>query len=69
MEYEQIYQVIVIISFLLLVLLGAVSFRFLNQQYCRSREVDPEVLAQYTVNLEVEQFLDLIKDLEKDNTP
>jgi hypothetical protein len=37
----------------------------LVSQWQKSQEVDPEILAQYTISLEVEEFLDLVKRLKK----
>mgnify|MGYP001089166160 CR=1 FL=1 len=65
MNYKKIIQIILIIDFLLLTLLGVVSFRFLTDQLRRSQEMDPEILAQYEISLEINQFLDLVKRLKK----
>jgi len=65
MNYQKSFYLITTITFLLITLLGAISFRFLNNQWQKSQQVDPEILAQYTISLEVQQFLDLVKKLKK----
>ena len=67
MNYKKIIQIILIIDFLLLTLLIVMSFRFLTGQLKRSKEIDPEVLAQYEINLEVSQFFNLVKRLKNSN--
>jgi len=68
-DYKKTYLAILIIDILLLVLLGAFSLRFLTSQIRKGKEVDPEILAQYKIVLEVDQFLNLVKKLEKHNNP
>ena len=65
MNYKKQFYIIIIFIFLLLILLGVISFRFLNSQWQKSQQVDPEILAQYTISLEVEQFLNLVKKLKR----
>ena len=67
MNYKKLIQIILIIDFLLLTLLGAMSFRFLTGQLRRSEEIDSEILAQYEINLEVSQFLNLVRQLKNNN--
>jgi len=66
-NYKKLIQIILIIDFLLLTLLGAMSFRFLTGQLRRSEEIDSEILAQYEINLEVSQFLNLVRQLKNNN--
>jgi len=63
MDYRQNFYLVLIFDFLLLVLLGAISFRFLNLQMKTSQQVDPAILSQYTVSLELERLLELEKKL------
>jgi len=65
MDYKKIIQAIIVIDFLLLALLGIMSFKFLSNELARSKEMDPEILAQYETTLEVNQFLDLVKQFQK----
>ena len=65
MNYKKLIQIILIIDFLLLTLLGMMSFRFLTGELRRSQETDREILAQYEINLEVSQFLNLFRQLKK----
>ena len=65
MDYKKIIQTIIVFDFLLLILLGVMSFRFLTSQLKRSKEMDPEILAQYKISLEVDQFINLVKELKK----
>lgn len=68
-NYKKGLYLVLIIDFLLLALLGALSFRFLSEQLRKSQTVDPEILAQYEINLEVNQFFTLVKQLKKTNNP
>ena len=54
---------VIIINLLFLVLLGVVSFRFLTEQLKRAEAVQPEILAQYTVSLEVGKLLEIKQKL------
>ena len=67
MNYKKIIQIILIIDFLFLILLAAMSFRFLSSQLKRSKEINPEILTQHEINLEVDQFFNLVKMLKNSN--
>jgi len=64
-DYKQTFQIILIINFLLLLLLAAISWRFLSGQLEKTKQIEPEIMAQYEVVLEVGQFSDLIRQLKK----
>ena len=67
MNHKKIIQIILIIDFLFLILLAAMSFRFLSSQLKRSKEINPEILTQHEINLEVDQFFNLVKMLKNSN--
>jgi len=69
MDYKKIIQIIVIIDFLFLVLLGVASFRLLSKELKRGKELDPEILAQYNITIEIDRFSDLLKQLRKSSNP
>lgn len=69
MNYKKTIQIILIIDFLFLTLLGVVSFKFLGEQLRKNQEMDPEILAQYNITLEIDKFLNLVEQLEKYNSP
>lgn len=64
MDYRKTLYLIIIFDFLILVLLTAISFRFLSGQIKKTKQVRPEILAQYNIVLEVSRFLKLKTQLE-----
>ena len=64
METRKIFYMVVVVDALLMALLLAVSVRFLTDQWRRSNEIEPEIMEQYSVSLEVEEFLELVKQLK-----
>lgn len=65
MEYKRIHYLIMIVNFLALVFLAFLSGQFLWGQYRKTKEVDPQIMAQYQVNLEVEKYLEILKKIKK----
>jgi hypothetical protein len=64
MKLEKGFLMILIIDVLALVLLTAISLRFLSTKIRKTKEIRPEVMAQYTLTLEVDKFLKLIEKIE-----
>ncbi|PIS09017.1 hypothetical protein COT75_04110 [Candidatus Beckwithbacteria bacterium CG10_big_fil_rev_8_21_14_0_10_34_10] len=65
MDEKKLYFCILIIDVLLLLFLGAISLRFIMDEHRKSREMDPEVLIQQTIDLEVDRFLSISKKFNK----
>jgi len=65
MDLDKKYLFIVVVDVLLLIFLALISFRFLTTQVRKTKEVNPEILAQYTLSLEVDEFLELVEKIEK----
>lgn len=69
MDYKKAFYMIIIVDFLLLSFLSLVSFKFLSHNWKKSKEVEPEILAQYNVSLNIEQLKKLTKELKKLTSP
>ena len=69
MEYKKAFYMIVVVDFLLLSFLCLVSFKFLSGNWKKTKEVEPEILAQYNVSLDIEQLKKLTQELKKFTFP
>ena len=67
MNYQKAFYLISIFTFLGLLLLTIISWRFLGGEWRKVQEVNPEILAQYNITLEVDKFIQLVKELKKNN--
>ncbi len=69
MDLKKTILFILVINFFLLILLGLVSLRFLTQEIEKSQAVAPEIMAQYEIKINVDQFDKLVKQLKKYSNP
>lgn len=64
METKKTILAVIIIICLGLIFLGVLSLRFLTLQVRKTLEEDPEIMAQYELKLNIEQFRQLKKQLQ-----
>jgi capsular polysaccharide biosynthesis protein len=65
MEYAKLIKIILILDLLLVTFLGILSYTFLKDQYQKTRQVDPEILAQYNIGLDLNKFYEVMDEVKK----
>jgi hypothetical protein len=63
MQYKKIILLLTLFNFLIIILLAAVSFRFVAEQIDRSKRIDESEVAEYNVILEVNLIKQLVKKI------
>ncbi|HUW21091.1 MAG TPA: hypothetical protein VMW41_00310 [Candidatus Bathyarchaeia archaeon] len=64
MKYQKAFFAILILDLLMIIFLAVLSSRFLIGELNKIKKTDPEILAQYETNLEVDRFLNLLRQVQ-----
>ncbi len=63
MQYKKIILLLTLFNFFIIILLAAVSFRFIVEQIDRSSRIDENKVAEYNVILKVNLIKQLVKKI------